>query len=56
VELIAKYLTSIGRSDKPAKALLNDIVNITKGMGQIEALIQYAMQLALHERKQKLSK
>ncbi len=56
VELIAKYLTSIGRTDKQAKLILSDIVNITKGMGQIEALMQYAMQLALHERKQKMSK
>jgi hypothetical protein len=49
-------LTSIGRTDKQAKLILNDIVNITKGMGQIEALMQYAMQMALHERKQKMSK
>jgi hypothetical protein len=54
IEIIIKYLTSIGIIEKNAKPLLNDIVNISKGMGQTESLIQYAMALAHFERKQKI--
>jgi hypothetical protein len=51
-----KYLTTVGRNERQAKLILSDIVNVTKGMGQMEAFMQYAMALAHHERKLKMSK
>jgi hypothetical protein len=54
VEIIIKYLTSVGIINKNVKQLLNDIVNISKRMGQTESLIQYGMELAHYERKQKM--
>ena len=53
VDLIVKYLTGIGRNEKNARVILNDVVNISKQMGQTESLIQYAMEIAQFERKQK---
>ncbi len=54
VETIIKFIRYLGRTDNMLKSLLNDIINISKGMGQTEALMQYGMALAHWERKQKL--
>ena len=54
VDLIIKYLTTIGRNEKLAKLILSDVVSNAKGMGQTEAFMQYEMQIAHYERKQKL--
>ncbi len=54
IEIIIRYLTTFGVTEKNPKALLNDIVNISKGMGQTECLMQYAMKLAHAERKAKM--
>lgn len=55
IETIIKFLRHLGRAgDNNLKNLLNDLINISKGMGQTEALMQYAMALAHWERKQKL--
>lgn len=53
VDLIVKYLTTIGRNEKQAKLILSDIVNNAKGMGQMEAFLQYGVQMAHWEKKQK---
>jgi len=52
--MILKFITTFGRNEKQIKLILNDIINITKGMGQTESLMQYAMLLAHNDRKGKL--
>ena len=46
VELILNYIKSFGKSDKSLKGILVEIINITKGMGQIEALNHFGIELA----------
>ncbi len=52
VDLIVKYINFIGRRhETKLKAILNDLVNLSKGMGQTETFIQYELELAHCERK-----
>ena len=50
VDVIIKYMQSFGITDKVLKPIINDIVNISKGLGQTEVFMQYAMALAHKER------
>jgi hypothetical protein len=43
-------MQSFGITDKVLKPIINDIVNISKGLGQTEVFMQYAMALAHRER------
>ena len=53
IETIIKYIKYFGKSENNLKTLLNDIVNIQKGIGT-DCLIQYEMKIVIFERKQKL--
>jgi hypothetical protein len=50
IEIIIKYIQIIANSEKVLKPIINDIVNISKGLGQTEVFMQYAMALAHRER------
>jgi len=53
IDTIIKYIKYFGKIENNLKTLLNDIVNIQKGIGT-DCLIQYEMKIAIYERKQKL--
>jgi hypothetical protein len=50
IDVIIKYMQIFGTTDKILKPIINDIVNISKGLGQTEVFMQYAMALAHRER------
>ena len=45
IDLILDYLTSNVTNDRSVKSILNDIVNIEKGMGQLDSLNHYGIEM-----------
>jgi hypothetical protein len=52
VTSIIKYLKYLGKEGS-LKNLIQDIMNIVKGMGQLEAIMHYSMKVAHYEMKHK---
>jgi len=50
IEVIIKYIQMCATTDKVLKPIINDIVNVSKGLGQTDVFMQYAMALAHKER------
>ena len=45
IGLIVDYLSLNRTNEKSVKSVLNDIINITKGMGQLDSLNHYGIEM-----------